>query len=175
MNFFKRSLILVLVSSIFCSILSPLGTLKTYAAESNSVEVKAEVLSFDAKTYLENNEYYYNVEGNIYIDKTENNPVLLADTDNNRYIWYSNFAAYEADYHENGTPTYYVLQQDIVSIETGEVTSKIMYDNEKYTVNISEDKYSVHTSNEPVKVYLIDFESKKGNMTNFEVEVLMDI
>jgi len=54
-------------------------------------------------------------------------------------------------------------------------TAKIMYDNEKYTVNISEDKYSVHTSNEPVKVYLIDFESKKGNMTNFEVEVLMDI
>ena len=59
------------------------------------------------------------------------------------------------------------IYQDYVDLKT----AKIVYDNEKYSVSISEDSYRNHADTEDVTVYLIDF--KGINKGEFKVEILL--
>ncbi len=52
-------------------------------------------------------------------------------------------------------------------------TAKIVFDKEKYTVNISQDSYRNHSNTEDVSVFFIDFKATNLKESKFEFEIII--
>ena len=52
-------------------------------------------------------------------------------------------------------------------------TAGILFDNSKYSVSVSEDCYRNHADTEDITVYLIDFDAKREEETEFNFEIVI--
>jgi len=63
-----------------------------------------------------------------------------------------------------------IIREDFVHLKT----AKILFDKEKYKVDITQDKYRNHENTEDIDVFFIDFKFRESKETSFKIDILIE-
>lgn len=63
-----------------------------------------------------------------------------------------------------------IIIEDFVHLKT----AKILFDKEKYKVDITQDKYRNHENTEDIDVFFIDFKFRESKETSFKIDILIE-